>query len=214
MRIGTWNLAGSWSADHASLLLELGCDVLLLTECPAEATLPGYVRHATVTRISGTDTHWSTVLSTRPMEPLPDPHPASAAVRIEGVVFCASVLPWPLAGDSWPWGPPDHRSRMQHTLVELGDAFGGRPVVWGGDWNQPLTGSLAGFSRAARDAIATSTEALGLQVPTRSLLGRTAGQGSIDHLAVPRSWTVREAGCVPVDVRLSDHDAYWVDVCP
>lgn len=211
MRIGTWNLDGSWSADHASLLLQLDCEVLLLTECPAEVSLPGYGRHATAAVIAGTDSHWATVLSTRPLEPLPDPHPASAAVLVGDVVVCASVLPWPLAGGSWPWGPPEHLPRMQQTLRELTGAFAGRTVVWGGDWNQPLTGSLAGFSRAARDAITASVEMLDLQVPTESLAGRAPGQGSIDHLAVPRSWTIRDAGRVPVDEDLSDHDAYWVD---
>jgi endonuclease/exonuclease/phosphatase family metal-dependent hydrolase len=164
--------------------------------------------------MEGGSKRWATILSTETMEPLPDPHPASAAAIIEGVVVCASVLPWPLAQGSWHWGPAEHLPRMQQALGELTDALLGRPVVWGGDWNQPLQGSLAGFSRAARDAITASTEMLDLQVPTASLPARTPKQGSIDHLAVPNSWTVWGAGCVPVDGHLSDHYAYWVEATP
>ena len=148
------------------------------------------------------------------MEPLPDPHPASAAALLEDMVVCASVLPWPLARDSWCWGPAERLTRMQETLAQLTDALEGRTTIWGGDWNQPLEGSLAGFSRAGRDAITASTEMLDLQVPTASLPARPLGQGSIDHLAVPRSWTVSGAGCVPVDEHLSDHHAYWVEAVP
>ena len=42
MRIGTWNLAGRWSAHHAGLLLAADCDVWLLTEVNERTTLPGY----------------------------------------------------------------------------------------------------------------------------------------------------------------------------
>lgn len=214
MRIGTWNLDGSWSAEHASLLLQLNCDVLLLTECPTEASLREYGKHATQVLVENASTHWATILSTRPMEPLPDPHPASAAVRIEGVLVCASVLPWPLAQDSWPWGPAEHLPRMHQALGGITDALTGRTAIWGGDWNQPLEGSLVGTSRAARDAITASTESLDLQVPTAFLPARPVGQRSIDHLAVPRSWTVWGAGCVPVDEHLSDHHSYWVEAGP
>lgn len=103
---------------------------------------------------------------------------------------------------------------MQEALVQLTDALTCRTTIGGGHWNQALRGSLAGFSRAARDAITGSTELLGLQVPIALLPGRTLGQGSIDHVAVPSSWTVSAAGCVPVDQQPSDHNAYWVEDVP
>lgn len=212
MRIGTWNVDGSWSAEHASVLRELDCEVLLLTECPVEASLPDYAMHATQALAEGASTHWASILSSRPLESLPDPHPASAAALIEGVTVCASVLPWPLAGDLWPWGPDEHLPRMDEALGALADELVGRSTVWGGDWNQPFHGSLVGFSRAGRDVVTATLEKLDLQVPTASLPGRPPGQCSIDHLAVPRDWTVRGAGFVAVAEGLSDHDAYWVDV--
>lgn len=44
------------------------------------------------------------------------------------------------------------------------------------------------------------------------LPGRKPGQASIDHIAVPRDWQVLGAARIRVAQRLSDHDAYWVEV--
>src|SRR5690606_6731618 len=108
MRIATWNLNGAWSKGHASVLHALDCEVLLLTECPAEASLSGFSKHGTTRRIDTGTTHWAAILSRRVLRPLPDPHPASAAASIGEVQFLATVLPWPLARSSWPWGSTAH----------------------------------------------------------------------------------------------------------
>ena len=46
-RIGTWNLAGRWSDSHERLLLDLDCDVLLLTEVRRTVELATYERRLT-----------------------------------------------------------------------------------------------------------------------------------------------------------------------
>lgn len=212
MRIGTWNLDGEWSDQHAAVLTSLACDVLLLTECPSEASLPSHGSHATAARMTGAKRpHWAAIIATQPISPLPDPHPASASVRMGDLTFCSSVLPWPLASEHWPWGSADHPGRVEEALGALAGALGGGATIWGGDWNQPLAGNIAGFSRAAQVIISSTLESHGLAAPTAEMPGRAAGQCSIDHVAVPRGWIIRGAGRIVVDPALSDHDAYWVD---
>lgn len=211
MRIGTWNLAGRWSAAHAAVVADLDADVLLLTEVPVQTQPPGYACHA-ARELMAPEVHWAAVLSRLPADPRPDPHPASAAVEADGVLFCSSVLPWPRAGVHWPWGSAGHADRMRETLTSLAGEMNDRVVVWGGDWNQPLTGNLAGFSRTGRDLVGSTARRLGLQVPTSELPGRPVGQAAIDHVAVPAEWQVDAVGTIRVADSLSDHDAYWVDV--
>lgn len=212
VRIGTWNLDGEWSDEHASVLVSLDCDVLLLTECPGGVSLPGHVSHATAGRVPGWKRqHWAAIMATQPISPLPDPHPASASVRIGDLTFCSSVLPWLPVSKHWPWGSADHLGRVEEAVGALAGILEGGATIWGGDWNQPLTGNIAGFSRAAQATISSTLQVHDLAAPTAELPGRPAGQFSIDHVAVPSGWTIREVGRIVADPTLSDHDAYWVD---
>ena len=103
MRIGTWNLDGRWTERHEALLLAQECDVWLLTEVRDDVALPGFTRHlSTLPMLPGKA--FSAVLSARGLEPLPDPHPASALVVVDGVRVCCSVLPWRGCGSEPPWG--------------------------------------------------------------------------------------------------------------
>lgn len=76
------------------------------------------------------------------------------------------------------------------------------------------TGNLegSGFSRGAQATIASAVARLGMSVATAELPGRKPGQASIDHIAVPQDWQVLGAARIRVAQRLSDHDAYWVEV--
>lgn len=204
---------GGWSEGHQAVLRQLDCDLLLLTEPSVEVEITGYRMHPTSHEM-GPKKHWAAILATGDLEPLDDPYPASAAARVNGIFVCSSVLPWPQASGNWPWGPAEHQLRMELKLDHLVAAMTNKVVIWGGDWNQPLTGNLAGFTRAARDSILTVVDRLALQVPTASQPGRLQPQCSIDHVAVPHSWTIRAAGHVAVDPRLSDHDGYWVEAHP
>lgn len=209
VRIGTWNLDGH---EHASVLASMDCDVLLLTECPGEASLPSYASYATTARVPGRKRqHWAAIMATEPLAPLPDPHPASASVQVGDLTFCSSVLPWLPVSEHWPWGSADHLGRVEEALGALAGTLEGGATIWGGDVNQPLAGNIAGFSRLAQATIHSALESHGLVAPTAELPGRPAGQFSIDHVAVPRGWLIREAGRIAVDPTLSDHDAYWID---
>lgn len=213
MRIGTWNLEGRWSAEHADVLWNADCDVWMLTEVPPRAALDGYDQHLSA-ELTPRSLHWSGLVSRLPLERLPDPHPASVAARVNGVVVCASVLPWPFA-EGHPWAGESQTEQAQTTIAAVQDILKGEVAVWGGEWNQPLSGNIVGFSRTVQTAILAAVDALELQVPTAGLTARHGrGQNSIDHVAVPASWVVTEFGKVDLPDRISDHDAYWVDAAP
>lgn len=210
MRIGTWNLEGRWSSDHAQVLADLDCDLWLLTEVRPRVVLEGYHQHLTAALMDDAR-HWAGVLARLPIERLEDPHPTSAACLVGGELVCASLMPWPLLDRRELWTATDHPGRMTETLDALRRALAGRQPVWGGAWNQPLAGNIVGFSRTAQEALLTTVEALGLQVPTAGLPARHGRQASTDHIACPQQWLVRECGRLPVAEQLSDHDVYWVD---
>jgi hypothetical protein len=213
VRIGTWNLEGKWSSDHERVLVDLACDVWLLTESRPDARLAGHSQLLSLARM-GEVKHWAAIVSRWPIVPVPAPHPATVAGEIEGLTFCCSVLPWPRSGAGDPWSGDDHPARMAATLDAITAPLAGRLAVWGGDWNQPLVGNLAGFSRMAQQHLTAAIGSLGVQVPTSELPSRNGVQASIDHIAVPGDWHVTGAGRELVPVRLSDHDVYWVEGGP
>jgi hypothetical protein len=118
VRIGTWNLAGRWSDDHAALLREAACDVWLLTEVSDRTALDGFDLHASQA-LATARRHWAAILSRRPMSPLPDPHPASAAARVGTFTYVSSVLPWKGCGSTPPWVGENHAARTESAITEL-----------------------------------------------------------------------------------------------
>lgn len=212
MRVGVWDLEGAWSADHAHLLAEAACDVWLLTDVRPRVVLEGYHQHLTA-GFHADGRHWAGLLTRETIDPLPDPHPASAAAWIDGLLFCASVLPWPFADEDTPWAEAaSHTEAMTSTLADIETTLKGNPAVWGGTWSQPLAGNIVGFSPRAQEAVLTTVDTLGLVVPTASQRSRHGrGQLSIDHLAVPSAWEVVSLDTFRVD-DASEHDAYWVEI--
>ena len=212
LRIGTWNLDRRHQPAQVDLLLELRCDVLLLTEVSPHLEIPGYVGVLTA-GVMGRGQHWAGVFSRRPSEALPEPHPASAAARIDGRVFCSSILPWAGCGSGEPWGTGSHADKTRRSLDQLRESL--RPDwVWGGDWNHALAGREAAGSIGGRLALREVLDVLDMQVPTANLPHRLDGRGGIDHIAVPGSWRVLSADRVSATregKRLSDHDAYVVE---
>ncbi|MFC6287600.1 endonuclease/exonuclease/phosphatase family protein [Nocardioides sp. GCM10027113] len=215
MRIGTWNLAGRSTDAHVDLLLGLDCDVLLLTEVSEALDLPGYHRHVTATRMAPRR-RWAGVLARRDLAPLPDPHPASAAVRVGGLTVCSTVLPWRTCGAE-PWGLGNHGARTRLAVETLLRHLPRTGLVWGGDWNHSLSGVERAGSAVGRKAVLGALEQWGLVAPTAELDHQIDGQLSIDHVAVPSDWSVTGAERIRADAlgsRLSDHDAYVVEVVP
>ena len=213
VRIGTWNLAGRWTEEHRRLLLEQDCAVWLLTEVDERTSLPGYAVHLSQSSMAPRR-RWAAIASRLPMSSSPDPHPASAQVRVGATTYVSSVLPWRSCGARDPWVGSSHAEKTFHavddSLLRLRSAD---DLVWGGDWNHALTGSEGAGSRGGRDAILRAVEELGLVVPTMGLPHVRDGVLSIDHVAVPAGTAATATRVVAAygGRRLSDHDAYVVE---
>lgn len=209
MRIGTWNLAGRTSAAHVDFALALECDVLLLTEVNDRFLLPDFHETRSASEMAA-KRRWAAVVSTAPLTPFPDPHPASAAARVGGITFCSSILPWRGCGPA-PWGGGNHAARTDRALAALDSALPREDLVWGGDFNHSLRGGECAGSKAGRRAIEEFVADRGLVIPTAELPHRIDDVWSIDHVAIATAWTVR--GATQHDASgLSDHDAYVVEV--
>lgn len=207
MRTATWNLDVHAGPGKVEQLLALDADVLLLTEVPAGFALPGY--HLTppgpeMVRGQG----WAAVASRRPLHPVPTPHVASTAAHVDGVGYVSTVLPWTGAPQE-PWSGATTSERMTAAVDRLEPFLLQQDrLVWGGDWNQTMTGGLDGSTRAGRDRLDQALDRLGLALPTRELPRGALPMMTIDHIALADP--TAQAVHVSVDRRLSDHDAYVV----
>jgi hypothetical protein len=211
VRIGTWNLDGRWSADHLALIQSQECDIWLLTEVPADASLPRMKGHRTKHEMTPGKT-WAAIFASLEVIPQPDPHPASAMVLLDDFRVVSSVLPWRGCGSSWEGATLEEK--MSVTLSPLREVIDGK-TVWGGDWNQALEGRDYVGTLGGRYEILDLVTSSELSVATAPLGSASRGHRSIDHIAVPINWDVagvRRLGAAPEGTRLSDHDAYVVTV--
>lgn len=216
VRIGTWNLAGRWSDDHRNFLERLGCDVLLLTEVNERVDLVGYNGHLTASSMAA-KRRWAGIFSKMHLDPLPDPHPASAMAVVRRRTFCSSILPWRSCSSRDPWSGTGHAEKTHRTVSALVSALPRTDLVWGGDWNHAFDGPEYAGSRGGRKHLTTALEDLGLKVPTADLRHRIDGLLSIDHIAVGESTRIESRehhAATAGGSRLSDHDAYVVALSP
>jgi Endonuclease/Exonuclease/phosphatase family len=218
MRIGTWNLDARWSEAHQVLLAPEHCDVWLLTEVSPEARdanapLAEYYCHLSE-GIMAPGQHYAAVLSRLPLIPLLGTHEASSAAVVDGVAYCATILPW--AGctqhPASPWVGASLQEMASPAIDQLTALLPRANTVWAGDWNQNLAGGWQNVgSGAMRTLIESAVTLLGLRVATAALPHQSgASQFTIDHIAVPSQWKVRSAVSV-MAVGLSDHDAYVIE---
>lgn len=128
------------------------------------------------------------------------------------------MLPWrAAAAPVWP-DEGDLATITRTAIDHVGDRLAGGTgdLIWGGDWNCALQGRDCVGTRAGRTALRAVMTTLDLSAPTSDLPHREdGGLCSIDHIAVPNSWTVcTRRRCVAANngTRLSDHDAYIVEV--
>lgn len=213
VRVGTWNIEGRWSPDHQRFAAALECDVWLLTEVREDTALTGFENHFTSSSM-GSRKRWAGVFSRGRLQPLPDPHPASAAAVSLGLTWCSTILPWRSCGTR-PWGDGTSSCKTRRALDQLMAALPSSGLVWGGDWNHALQGTEYAGSLSGRTAIEVALEGRRLTLATRELPHRIPGLYSIDHLAVPRESRVQNAVRIIAQDqrghRLSDHDAYVMD---
>ena len=130
----------------------------------------------------------------------------------EGWAICASILPWRTCGARSPWTGASTAERTASAVTAIEAAA---PTVWGGDWNHAMSGREWAGAKAGRQHILDAVERLSLQVPTAGAPHQIDGLLSIDHIALPADWDVRDVEHHPAfaaGARLSDHDAYVVEV--
>ena len=214
MRIGTWNLAGRWTDDHRALMLDADCHVWLLTEVSERTTLPGYALHMSQA-LMARRRRWAGLASRVPMASCPDPHPASAMAQIGATTYVSSVLPWKSCGTRAPWIGARHADKTSNAVDDL--LLHLRPaghLVWGGDWNHALSGKEYAGSLGGRLSITNALDELGMTASTAGLPHPIEGLLSIDHVAVPKGTQATASRIVAEHDgrRLSDHDAYVVEV--
>ncbi len=88
----------------------------------------------------------------------------------------------------------------------------------GGDWSEALQGEDEVSTPEGRLAVEELMSAFDLQVPTGPLAHAADGAAcSIDHIAVPRAWSIVSAERVVAPqiaghARSREHDAYVVEV--
>lgn len=211
MRIGTWNLEGRWDDRHLARVVDMACDVYLLTEVSERVEIPGFQLHSTTLSMAPRR-RWAAVATRGLSDALADPHGASAMVEFDGLRICASILPWRSCGTRSPWVGS---TTAEKTETSVADVLASAPTVWGGDWNHALAGREWSSSINGRSAILEALGQLQLQVPTVNLPHQIPGLLTIDHIAVPTSWTVHAVEhhrAFVGDVRISDHDAYLLEV--
>lgn len=210
-RVGTWNLAGRWTEEHAAFLAAGAADVWLLTEVSEQVSVPGSELHLTADSMAP-GRRWAGILTTRTIKPEPDPHPASALAIVGGVAFCSSVLPWRTCGSAYPATGKRHSQKTTAAISGLLPALGNhKHLIWGGDWNHSMKGREYAGSVAGRASIQAAVDQLRLRVVTRELPHRLDGVLSIDHVAVGPQFTVLERHHLDAGSQnLSDHDAYVV----
>jgi endonuclease/exonuclease/phosphatase family metal-dependent hydrolase len=212
VRIGTWNLAGRWSDDHAALLATADCDVWLLTEVSERTELEGYALHLGSAPMAA-KRRWAGIASRLPMAPQPDPHPASALAQVGEATYVSSILPWRSCGSQPPWVGERHVDMTRNAVDELLPHLrAADTLVWGGDWNHALVGREHAGSQGGRACILGALHELRLVVPTTRLPHPIDGLLSIDHIALSTgtATTAAHIEALHEGKRLSDHDAYVV----
>lgn len=210
MRIGTWNLAGRWTPAHQQFLEDANCEIWLLTEVNERVELDGFERHL-ATGLMAQRRRWAGVYSRSPLQPLPDPHVASAAAVVEGTTYCSTILPWRSCGGLPTWPGASHAEKTEISVAQLVQTLPSEQLVWGGDWNHALAGREGAGSLGGRRYVIEAVDKLNLQVPTEQLPHQIDGLLSIDQIAVPATWVVRSADRLK-SRGLSDHDCYVVDI--
>lgn len=168
VQFGTRNLEGKRSSDYLALLEVEECDVRLLPEVPAEASIPDTTAHRTAHAMCPWKTRAGS-FSARALTTQPDPHPATALVHYDGLRVMCSVLPWRSCGACWE-GSAQAAEKMSATLSSLREHIA-ETTIWGGDWNQPLESRVR--PSAHRPVLTVDREVLALGLLAASDGGAT-----------------------------------------
>lgn len=234
------NPAGVRGQEMLALMRDCDADIWLLTEVHTAWSLPGYSSAMSAPRSFGPLLkRWSGILARETYHllqvPLSGSHPADEGLclaRLQSPVDChpemlvaCSVQPWSNTLLGWPslhghceldsyqrrfrFVADAHTQRIQ-TARQSEDV-----VLWGGDFNQSLSGRPMG-SNAGRAVLATCLADLDVSALTADASHLVSGACSIDHVAATSGWPASSAVTVILrsdDRRqTSDHALYLVDI--
>ena len=110
-----------------------------------------------------------------------------------------------------PWTGSTPAEKTESAVASIASVA---PTVWGGDWNHAMSGREWSGSQQGRRSILEAVDRLEMQLPTADSPHQIEGLLSIDHIAVPKSWSVLDVEHHPArsdGARISDHDAYVID---
>jgi hypothetical protein len=199
------------------------CDIWLLTEVPntfKTVSEPGSV--ALSDSMDRTHKVYAAVWAATGAEQRPEIHDAAALARVGAIRACSCMF---ASGETvyrdWPDPGFDRSTVLRGGLERLraGLGSGTGELVLGGQWSQELDGEDVLGTPDSRQMIGALLDELDLQVPTATLprIGDDGGR-SVQHVAVPRAWTVTSATHLVAEIeghaRGSRHDVYVVEVEP
>jgi endonuclease/exonuclease/phosphatase family metal-dependent hydrolase len=244
VRLTTWNLKDCPSIQSGrgqlieEMLAAFNADITLLTEVNAEWAADGQdVSMSPHRRGYEGRLRLAGVHSRLPLEQLDMPagHPveeeALCLVRAktsesetESILIACSVLPWRGAAKWWSGlrdvSKEDGVARQFSAVLEhhLGRIKAARlpkePVVWGGDFNQELSGPFSAGTIKGRLELLRAFDELLLEPLTMTSRHLVPELRSVDHLAVSRGWMTWGEPAVDGDPGSdfpSDHARYEVE---
>jgi hypothetical protein len=215
IRIGTWNLEGKSTTHHTEFLERSACDIWLLTEVPPSLQLASGT--IAFSADMGPRKAWAAVWARNGLTSLPSIHPAACLADVGNVRVCSCILPWRGGRPNWPDEGPDIASITAIALDRLRQPLSlhNGDLVWGGDWNHAFHAAEVAGTQAGRETLTHLIRDLRLHVPTSRMAHTDSARFSIDHIGVPDRWRVHSASRIVATSqgrRLSDHDAYVIDV--
>ena len=243
MIIGTWNLE-VYRSRHSALGIAMAeelnrhlVDVWFLTELHADWEVRGHNLCLAPPREGALETRrFAGIATSFHLEPI-----AARDDPVEGWMCLARltdprtsksclaasiVLPWRGITPYWRQTlgrDVTYPESFHHVLAYIvgrieDERCPGEDVIWGGDFNQALSGRDYVGTHQGRSDLEAALNRLGLQAPTANLPALGPTQPTIDHIAVPTDWSVRKEPTVHRPTRnqkpLSDHALYLVDAGP
>lgn len=210
---------------------ELGADILVLTEPPASYRAgPGVVTSPSQRSGPRGPESWVAIVGTS-IEPVEIAIPyerlaVAARTDLNGrhLVIYGAVLPWLAVTNHAPYLVQEGETSLdvfrRVLAAQAADVAelrrrSGEPVLWLGDFNQTLIGSLAGGSAARRSLLLDTLAGLGLEAWNGSADHMVPGLCAVDLICGPKGEVLHGRGRIdPVrdGVTMSDHAGYWVDL--
>lgn len=241
MRIGTWNLEECPDTDRArgraiaTWLDGQAVDIWLLTEVHRDWDPRGGSFVVSPSRSGSPDVtkRWAGIETRLPAVELRTADDLEHAgeeglclARLgdpeQSILVACSVLPWAGVGKYWAGLPEGLSGKFRHVLDHhvariAAERRSGEPLIWGGDFNQPLTPPYWGASRDGAAALREAFDSFGLVALTEKAEHLNGTSFAIDHLAVSRELASGEEVALvhrPSWERgqLSDHAAYTAQI--